>query len=228
MPLNSGTKRSLKRFGKLVLSWWNLLWRQRLNFVAWLRKIEWMTYSYGNSRERILMRAITIKERLSMWWVRRKNVDSKKDALKVFDPQNLIDFECNLGFHRLCIYLWLKIENLCPLSRPVRCKAKWYNLRSGHPRFPAFSRVFPRFFQAVFLFLLWVIIDSKRYVYLLFFFWLTVLITSVPFLSGLKKMRAVLTPYQWLGLISCRVWPFDPFEWLTSNFSLQHHPWITH
>ena len=221
MPLNSGTKRSLKRFGKLALSWWNLLWRQRLNFVAWLRKIEWMTYSCGNSRERILMRVITIKERLSMWWVRRKNVDSKKDALKVFDPQNLIDFECNLGFHRLCIYLWL-VQKICVLLLDQSDAKLNDTIRE------VVTRVFPRFFQAVFLFLLWVIIDSKRCVYLLFFFWLTVLITSVPFLRGLKKMRAVLKPYQWLGLISCRVWPFDLFEWLTSNFSLQHHPWITH
>ena len=170
MPLNSGTKRSLKRFGKLVLSWWNLLWRQRLNFVAWLRKIEWMTYSCGNSRERILMRVITIKERLSMWWVRRKNVDNKKDALKVFDPQNLTDFECNLGFHRLCIYLWLKIENLCPPSRPVRCKAKWYNLRSGHPRFPALLSsnflVFTlsyHWLQALCLFIVFFLIDCVDY-----------------------------------------------------------------
>ena len=221
MPLNSGTKRSLKRFGKLALSWWNLLWRQRLNFVAWLRKIEWMTYSCGNSRERILMRVITIKERLSMWWVRRKNVDNKKDALKVFDPQNLIDFECNLGFHRLCIYLWLVLK-ICVLHLDQSDAKLNDTIRE------VITRVFPRFFQAVFLFLLWVIIDSKRCVYLLFFFWLTVLITSVPFLRGLKKMRAVLKPYQWLGLISCRVWPFDLFEWLTSNFSLQHHPWITH
>ena len=30
---------------------------------------------------------------------------------------------------------------------------------------------------------------------------------------------------------SCRTlpgWPFDPFKWLTSNFSLQYHTWITH
>ena len=210
MPLNSGTKRSLKRFGKLVLSWWNLLWRQRLNFVAWLRKIEWMTYSCGNSRERILMRVITIKERLSMWWVRRKNVDNKKDALKVFDPQNLIDFECNLGFHRLCIYLWL-VQKICVLLLDQSDAKLNDTIRE------VVTRVFPRFFQAVFLFLFLVIIDSKRYVYLMFFFWLTVLI-----------MRTVLKPYQWLGLISCWVWPFDLFEWLTSNFSLQHHPWITH
>lgn len=176
MPLNSGTKRSLKRFGKLVLSWWNLLWRQRLNFVAWLRKIEWMTYSCGNSRERILMRVITIKERLSMWWVRRKNVDSKKDALKVFDPQNLIDFECNLGFHCLCIYLWL-VQKICVLLLDQSDAKLNDTIRE------VVTRVFPRFFQAVFLFLFLVIIDSKRYVYLMFFF----LIDCVDYLGSFFK-----------------------------------------
>ena len=45
------------------------------------------------------------------------------------------------------------------------------------------TRVFPRFFQAVFLFLFLVIIDSKRYVYLMFFF----LIDCVDYLGSFFK-----------------------------------------
>ena len=69
-------------------------------------------------------------------------------------------------------------------------------------------------------------------------FWFLLLDDAVPTFSSedavpneprlLSILKKEVSTSLRTGLNIVRLWPFKPWEWLASNFSLQYHPWITH